>query len=171
MNRGPSAPKLLLSETQRKLLTQYAQKHTVSRQMHQRINIILRAHQGESNMHIARRLGVTSNTVKKWRNRWVTSYEQLCVGEQQSERESNLLGQMLCVLGDAPRSGAPIRISLAEKQRLMALACQKPEDFGIPVTQWNREMLAQVAQAKGLVSKISPRYVGRLLKNPPTTAP
>jgi putative transposase len=64
-----------------------------------------------------------------------------------------------------------MRISLAEKQRLMALACQKPEDFGIPVTQWNREMLAQVAQAQGIVKKISPRYVGKLLKNPPTTAP
>lgn len=124
MNRGPSAASLELSESQRKLLTQYAHKHTVSRQMHQRISIILQAHQGGSNMHIARLLEVTSNTVKKWRTRWIASYEQLCVHQQQTEREGNHLQQMLAVLEDAPRSGSPMRISLAEKQRLMALACQ-----------------------------------------------
>lgn len=171
MNRGPSAASLELSESQGKLLTQYAHKHTVSRQLHQRISIVLRAHQGESNMHIARLLGVTSNTVKKWRTRWIASYERLCAHQQQTERESEHLQQMLAVLEDAPRSGSPMRISLAEKQGLMALACQKPEDFGIPVTQWNREMLAQVAQRQGIVKKISPRYVGKLLKNPPTAAP
>ena len=122
-------------------------------------------------MHIARLLEVTSNTVKKWRNRWIASYEQLCVDQQQAERESEHLKQMLAVLEDAPRSGAPIRISLAEKQRLMALACQKPEVFGIPLTQWNREMLAQVAVAEGIIESISPRYVSELLKNPPTATP
>ncbi len=71
---------------------------------------------------------------------------------------------MLDILRDLPRSGAPERIPLSEKQQLIALACEKPEDYGIPFTQWNREMLAKVAMAEGIVEKISPRYVGKLLK-------
>lgn len=55
------------------------------------------------------------------------------------------------VLSDYSRSGAPIRISLEEKQQLVALACKKPQDFGIPITPWNREMLAKVAMAEGIV--------------------
>jgi putative transposase len=76
---------------------------------------------------------------------------------------------MLAVLEDAPRSGAPVRISMAQKQQITALACRKPQDYGIPVTQWNREMLAQVAVAQGIVETISPRYISELLKNQRTT--
>lgn len=171
MPSGPSAPVVRLSLAQREQLVSYQRKPTISRQMHQRITIILQAHEGKTNLGIARRLGVASNTVKKWRNRWVANYEQLGVYQQQTERTSEHLSQMLSLLRDEARSGAPIRISLAEKQGLMALACKKPEDFGIPMTQWNREILTQVAQEQGIVKKISPRYVGKLLKNPRTTTP
>jgi len=78
--------------------------------------------------------------------------------------DSELLQKMLAILTDEPRSGPPIRISLTEKQQLVALACKKPEDFGVPLTQWNREMLAKVAMAEGIVEKISPRYVSEILK-------
>ncbi len=165
MDPGPRASQVQLSESQERLLRQYSQKASVSRHLHQRIRIVLQAHQGNSSSGIARSLSIRANTVQKWRDRWADSYEQLCLYEQQEPGEGKRLKRMLAILSDAPRSGSPVRISLAEKQRLMALACQKPEDFGIPLTQWNREMLSQVAQQQGLVKKISPRYVGKLLKN------
>ena len=176
MDPGPRASQVQLSESQEKLLRQYSNKASISRHMHQRITIVLQAHQGNSNLGIARSLSITANTVKKWRDRWVDSYEQLCFYERDAAQQQELSGgkrvkRMLAILSDAPRSGTPVRISLAEKQKLMALACKKPEDFGVPMTRWNREMLAQIAQEQGIVEKISPRYVGKLLKNPPTTAP
>lgn len=171
MDPGPRAIQVQLSADQAKLLWQYSNKASISRHIHQRITIVLQAHQGVSNLGIARSLRITANTVKKWRDRWVDSYEHLCVFEQQEPNQGKRIKQMLAILSDAPRSGTPIRISLAEKQGLMALACQKPEDFGVPLTQWNRQMLAQVAQAQGIVKKISPRYVGKLLKNPPRGGP
>jgi putative transposase len=171
MNPGPSTPPVQLSASQKDFLTQYSNKRTLGRQTYQRIAIVLHAHQGWSNLRIAREVGMNPNTVKKWRDRWIAGYQGLCLYEQQERKPSERLKRMLAVLSDSPRSGAPTRISLAEKQRLMALACKKPEDFGVPLTQWNREMLAWVAQREGLVKKISPRYVGKLLKNAPTTAP
>ena len=73
---------------------------------------------------------------------------------------------MLDLLSDRPRSGTPRRITLSQRQQIVALACQAPEDFGIEMTQWNRAALAQVAADKGLVDTISPRYVSVVLKKP-----
>ena len=115
MTSGPFAPSVRLTAAQRELFVSYQHKPTISRQMHQRVTIVLLAHEGKTNLGISRSLGVTSNTVKKWRNRWVAGYEQLCVHQQQTERASEQLTQMLSLLKDGARSGAPIRISLAEK--------------------------------------------------------
>lgn len=71
---------------------------------------------------------------------------------------------MLEVLKDTPRSGAPKRITLTQEQQIIALACKKPQAYGIPLTQWNREMLAHASRAKGIVETISPRTVSKLLK-------
>ena len=164
MNSGPSAPKVELTERQKKLLTKYIHKRDISAQIQARINIILHAYEAKSNLSISRLLGLNPNTVKKWRDRWVASYTQLCEYEQEQASDGELLKKVLHMLSDQPRSGAPPQISLDKKQKLVALACKKPEEFGIPMTQWNRDMLAKVAKAEGIVKKISPRYVGEILK-------
>ena len=79
-----------------------------------------------------------------------------------SDRE--LLSKMLEILSDLPRSGHPKRITLEQEQQIVAVACRKPKEFGIAMTQWNREMLAHVAMAEGIVDQISPRYVSEILK-------
>lgn len=133
-----------------------------------RSSIILRASRGESNQQIAQALNISYNTVKKWRKRWrhhhkrLNAYQAGVSGDGISDPE--LLEKILDILSDVPRSGAPKRITLSEEQQLVALACEKPQDHGIPMTQWNREMLAKVAMAEGMIEKISPRYVSELLK-------
>lgn len=168
MNRGKAAPQVFLSERQKSILVSYCNKRNISVQEKQRIGIILQAHAGKSDLAISRGLQITPGTVSRWRNRWVNSYEQLREFEQSSIEGSNreLLAKMLEILSDHFRSGAPMRISLKEKQQLVALACKEPRDFGIPITQWNREMLAKVAMAEGMIEKISPRYVSEILKKP-----
>ena len=168
MGSGKKAPQIKLSERQRKILERYHNKRNISRQYYQRIDIILQAFKGRQNLQISQSLSIHFNTVSKWRKRWAKSYGHLCEYEKGASSEgvsdSELLQKMLAILTDEPRSGPPIRISLTEKQQLVALACKKPEDFGVPLTQWNREMLAKVAMAEGIVEKISPRYVSEILK-------
>jgi len=166
MNRGKAAPKVEVSKRQKAILTSYHNKRNISVQEKQRIGIIMQAHAGKSDLAISRDLQINPGTVSRWRKRWVNSYQQLREFEQSSAESSDraLLDKMLEILSDHVRSGAPIRISLKEKQQLVALACKKPQDFGIPITQWNREMLAKVAMAEGMVEKISPRYVSEVLK-------
>lgn len=168
MNRGKSPPKVLLSKRQKSILANYYNKRNISVQEKQRVGIVLQAHAGKSDLAISRDLQITPGTVSRWRNRWVNSYEQLREFEQEQSSASSsgreLLDKMLEILSDHARSGAPIRISVEEKQQLIALACKKPKEFGIPITQWNRGMLAKVAMAEGIIEKISPRYVSEVLK-------
>lgn len=176
MGRGkPPAAAIAMSERQYRLLEKESRKRTVPIQYRERIEILLRASKGESNGQIKRELGLALNTVKCWRKRWSESYAALSTFEQgpqgQGVSDGELLKQMLCVLKDAPRSGAPQTISLAQKRQIVALACQKPEQFGIPITSWTHQLLAQVAVQEGILAKVSPRHVGTILKNTATPTP
>ncbi len=162
-----------MSERQYRLLEKESRKRTALIQYQQRIEILLRASKGESNGQIKRELGLALNTVKCWRKRWTDSYAALLAFEQGLQGEGvsdgELLKQMLWAIKDAPRSGAPKRIGLAQKQQIVALALQKPAEFGIPITSWTHQLLAQVAIEEGIVESLSPRHVGTILKN--TAAP
>lgn len=168
MGRGQAAPAIPLSNREYEVIQRYNQKRSITHHYKIRSSIILRASKGESNQQIARDLNISYNTVKSWRKRWQHHYEQLTAyqigASGDGVSDSELLAKILDILTDVPRSGAPKRITLSEEQQLIALACEKPEDHGIPMTQWNREMLAKVAMAEGIVEKISPRYVSELLK-------
>jgi hypothetical protein len=66
-------------------------------------------------------------------------------------------------LADAPRSGRPDTFTAEQICALIALACEKPEDHGRPITHWTaRELKDQVIQA-GILSRISVRQVNRVL--------
>lgn len=169
MSRGKPATVVSLTARQGSLLLKQRNKASVGVQQRNRIDIILGASAGQSNLSLCHALHLARSTVSYWRKHWAACYKELSAYEAgvagQGVSDRALLTRMLAVLADAPRSGAPVRISMAEKQQITALACRKPQDYGIPLTQWNREMLAQVAIAQGIVETISPRYVSRLLKN------
>ena len=45
---------------------------------------------------------------------------------------------------DAPRPGAPGKISAEAYCQIMAIACQPPENFGRPITHWTERELADL---------------------------
>ena len=157
-----------MSERQRRLLEQEAAKQTTLRQYYERIPILLQATEGQSNGQIARALGISLNTVKSWRRRWESDFKSLVEFEKGANGEGvsdfKLLKEMLKRLNDLPRSGTPKRITLAQEQQIIALACEKPTDYGVEMTDWSLEMLAKVVIARGILESISPRYVGEILK-------
>jgi transposase len=122
----------------------------------------------QNNAQIKRAMQISLNTVKSWRKRWTTCYAQLLVFEQGKDgtgvSDQVLLAQMLTFLEDLPRSGHPKEITLAQEQQIVALACLKPVEYGIEMTTWTHQMLAQVAITEGIVKTISSRYVGTILK-------
>src|SRR5215213_915376 len=100
MGRGkPPAAAISMSERQYRLLETESRKRTTLRQYGERIPILLRASQGESNGQIKRELGLSLNTVKTWRKRWRDAYATLLAFEQgpdnQGVSDAALLEQLL----------------------------------------------------------------------------
>lgn len=173
MARGSApAPALDISNRQYSILDKEQNRSTCDRRNYQRIHIIFLASKGIPNKQIALQLSITLNTVKKWRNRWQLAYPKLLAYEKGSDdtgvSDVALLKKMLEILKDQARSGAPCRITLSQKDQIVAIACEDPEDYGIIKTDWTLEDLRQVVLDKQIVSTITSVYIGRLLKNQPT---
>ena len=174
MGRG-QAPASAISMTlmQRNLLEEIALKHSTPQQKAKRANILILANQGYSNAHVKREVGVSLNTVKQWRKRWLSSSEELTKYENYfNQGEFSLLDyrkRIIELLTDKARSGAPKTITLSQEQQIVALACEEPVDHQIEMSNWTHEMLAHVAISKGIIVSISSRQVGRILKKKPTS--
>ena len=169
MRRGrPSSPAIPMSDCQHQTLSKIVNEHKLGQQLAKRIKILLLAKEGFSNAAVFRVLNTTVNTVKKWRTRWLSTYEELSVLEKDKdfskESKENYRQLLLDILEDLPRSGSPKKFSLSQEQAIVSLACDKPENHGIPMSSWSEEMLAQVAKTKGIVESISRAQVGRILK-------
>ncbi len=169
MSKGyPPVPPLKMTDRQYRLLESKSRKYKTSNQLVKRINILLKGSKGQSNYSISEETGITVQTIKRWRSRWDLAYEKLLIQEQGKSGEgvsdNELLEAMMNVLKDKPRSGKPPIFTLSQKQQIVALACRKPSDYGLPHTRWTHEMLAHEAQAEKIVESISPRHVGGILK-------
>src|SRR6266478_1666084 len=83
---------------------------------------------------------------------------------------AELTQQIVAVLADAPRAGAPPTFSAEQICQILALACEPPAESGRPVTHWTPAELAAEAVHRGIVSRISARTVGRFLHRRPSSS-
>ena len=168
MRGKPPALPLAVSTRQRDILEKQCRKVTISESYKERVSIIVSGINGVSISQTARNLGICLNTVRKWRRRWNSSQERLCGLEKDDTggqvKNHVILKEIKQILSDNPRSGKPKRITLAQEQQIVSLACEKPENHDIEMDYWTNEMLAHVAMARKIVDSISPQYTGRILK-------
>lgn len=146
MRRAKYAVKL--SEEERAMLVALTRKHSARQSIVRRARIILMSDEGMWNQHIATALGVESHVVTTWTKRWHDMADKPI-----QER-----------LEDLPRPGAPDKFTPEQLCRIIALACEKPEEHGRPITEWTSRELADEAVKQGIVGSISPTHVGRILK-------
>lgn len=150
---GPKATEVKLSEEDSQDLAQLIRRHSTPQQIALRARIVVAAAGGLSNAQIARQEGVSVVMVRRWRDRWATltpiPREELSAEER---------------LADLPRPGAPARITADQVCRIVALACEDPENAGRPISQWTSREIADEIKKRDIVKEISPRHAARLLK-------
>jgi putative transposase len=149
----PKAQAVNLSAAERRGLEKLIKRHQVGQQIALRARIVLAAAGGLKNKEIAQTYQITLDTVRLWRNRWVKlqgiSLDDLSLEER---------------LQDAPRPGAPAKITADQRCQIEALACEKPEGSGRPITHWTAREIADELKKRKIVENISPRHAARLLK-------
>lgn len=157
---GPKAPEIKISEAAENELRRLENAHTTGQQLAKRCKIIRLAASGSSISEIARELEIRRPTVRLWRERWQQlepiPLDELSVAER---------------LEDLPRSGKPATITADQRCQLEAIACQPPEKYGRPISQWTGRELADEVVKQGIMKRISPRHAGRLLKRSVDSAP
>lgn len=151
--KGPKPPAINLSEAEEQALERLIKAHGTAQQIAQRARVITAASRGLNNTQIARALNVSVDMARHWRDRWLTlqpiSLTELSVEDR---------------LSDLPRSGKRSKITADQICQIVALACEKPEQAGRPISHWtNREIADEIVQ-RGIVEQISPRHAARLLK-------
>jgi len=131
-----------------------------------RMRIIIKSYGNQENNQIAKALGCGEHTVSRWRQRWKQRYQKLKEYEKGPDgspvTDKELMEKIKEILTDWARVGAPSRITEMEVNRLVALACESPEKYGLPFTHWTHQELSK--QAHKMKIKVSPAHVGRLLK-------
>lgn len=127
-----------------------------------RAKIILKLAAGENNSQIARQLEIDRGKVIKWRNRWSQEWETIKVGVGEEKPLAQAVEE---ILSDKARSGAPSSFTAEQIVKIIAIACEKPEESGRPISHWSRRELADEAVKRKIVKKISRRSVGRFLKS------
>jgi transposase len=151
--RGPKPPEVVLRAEERQGLEGLVRAHRTPQQVAVRARIVLAAANGCNNSEIARQLGVDADTVRLWRMRWLglqpVGLEDLSITER---------------LTDAPKPGAPARITAEQVCQVVALACEAPQKAGRPISQWTAREIADEIMARGIIDRLSPRHAARLLK-------
>ena len=132
MRRGRQLAALELSVEENNRLVEWTRRHKTGQALALRSRIVLACAQGEANSAVAQRLGITPQTVGKWRQRF-------------SERR-------LDGLLDEPRPGAPRTVNDAHIEQLIATTLnQLPRG----ATHWStRLMAAKPGMSQSTVSRV-----------------
>ena len=146
----PVKYKIELQEDEINTLEKVLKKHSTPQNIARRVKIILMAATTElNNSEIAQALNIRNCDITKWTQRW---------------RENANIDNRIERLLDRPRSGKPATITAEQWSLIMALACERPEDHGLPITQWSHATLTQEIIKQGIVETISESHVGDFLK-------
>jgi transposase len=108
-----------------------------------RARIVLAAADGQSNAAIARCLGITEDTVRRWRARFAAG--------------------RVPGLNDHARSGRPRTFADVAAAEVKAMACALPAETGVPLARWSATELASEAVTRGVVEGVSASTVRRWL--------
>jgi len=129
---GRPKAQLMVSAEQREVLEAWSRRRTTAQALALRARIILGCAETDHNGDVAERLGVTRQTVGRWRMRFI---------------ENGVEGLL-----DEPRPGAPRQIGDKDVERVIGLTLEsKPTD----ATHWStRSMARRVGLSQSAISRI-----------------
>lgn len=157
------AAKIELSVRARAIVERIARSRTEPQRLVERMQIVLRSANGELCVDAARALGVDKQRVQRWRKRFARAGEVLALAEA-ADDEGDLERKLREVLDDKYRSGTPPKFTPEQVSLMVALACHKPSELGLPLSHWTAEELARQAVELKIVKSISGRHLDRFLK-------
>ena len=148
---GPQPPRVPLSEAERQELHDLIRAHNTPQHSSFRAHLLLLLAASSTAPEVARRLGTSRRTGRRWRRPWLARPHR-------------------AVTERVP--GAPATCGAEQWCPSSARACEPPEASGRPSSPGTPRALADAACQRGLGERISARHVGRFFQSGrPQTAP
>src|SRR2546426_4427571 len=142
--RGPKAKTVVLTAADRRKLERVEAAATAAQRDAVRARIVLRAAEAVPNERIAEALGITTNTVRKWRGRFAAAGRAGLV--------------------DRPRPGRPPTVDAVARCRILALACDAPPDAAEACRPtWTIMTLQQAVLEAEIVAGVRASTIWRIL--------
>lgn len=163
---------LQMSDRQKLIITKIVKQGRVGTRLCNRLKVLLLASEGRSDYEINKVVGLHKGQIKKWRDRWEQKVESIVRLEQNSAYELTdraLRNHILKIVSDLPRPGKPSRISLDQKNQIIAIVCEKPKDHGVPISKWTLSALTDVVKEEKIVENISRSYLAKILQKKTST--
>ena len=128
---GPRPPEIVLSDAEHRELERLVCAHKTGQALVRRARVVLLAAMGYTNTAIAEQVPMDVEAVGLWRRRWI-AWRGIPLDEVSVARR----------LADAPRPGVQPRLSAEQVCQILALACERPNGSGRPISQWSHRELA-----------------------------
>lgn len=159
------APVPRLSNKQLVILKKITQSSTARMDHSSRANIIIMASNGSTNDAISKHLNIHKSVAGKWRHRWIQAHERLTYADA---RQAGITYQrcILSVLSDNDRAGAPCTFVPEQVCKILNVACEKPDESGLPLSHWSLPSLASELKKRDIVDTISTSQLSRFLNKP-----
>jgi putative transposase len=159
----PVLPRLILNDSEICVLQSIVRKSRCPQAIALRARAVLAAARGLNPSDAGRELGCTRLVARCWPERFAQARQQW--GDAANHwSEKVLTDKVLDALEDAERCGAPTTFTPQQMCQIMAVAVERPEECGRPVSHWSARELADEVIKRKIVPTISPRHVGRFLK-------
>lgn len=152
------------------LLSKILKSGKITLSQSRRLGVISsRIYEGVSRIQTARKLRVDLSFVDRWPKRWLAQEDEINAYFSEDNREkrskSKDIAFVLNLVADKPRSGAPPKFDQATKDRIIAIALDKPSQHGVPIERWSQELLATYLMEQGIVDHICSSSVSNFLKS------
>jgi putative transposase len=161
-----------ISGIQKQILECVVRRTTTEQRLVNRAQIVLAFGNGVPKKQIAREQGMNILTVRKWCSRWEEAMpdllrieEKIPLAEEPANARREYNRQVLGVLDDAYRCGAPPTFTAEEAVQIVALACEVLDESDEAQSHWTYQHIAQESVKRGIVNTISASTVGRFLKS------
>jgi putative transposase len=159
------APKITLTEKQKTILTAMSTSRSIAKSRVVRAQIILYASEGMQNKEISSKVPLNRLNVGLWRRRWAEAENVLFEIEKKEKNTSKYKQRINEILTDFDRPGAPATFTPEQICQILSVACEKPENSGIPLSHWSLCALKAEVIKRGIVKTISPAHLGNFLKS------
>ena len=160
MSNSEKIAVLSLTAMQKNVLGKIIKSTTMAQSIVQRATIINMLADGNAKRKTAHKLGIDKNTVKKWCNRWLATYPKLIKMESTETSNKKYKKNIIEILKDAPRSGAPPEFTPEQIVHIVSIGCEVLDDSNRPTSRWTHKEIAQKAINRKIVETISPGSIG-----------